>query len=205
MKMKTAAILLIFAFACLPQIAFGAGIWGPWIIDKQPTCTGHGQEHRVALQGKGGIQYRHIAPLGHHYAGVITKKPTCTKTGIKTYTCTRCGAAYTKIIPALGHKFGSWQVKAPARPGIPGEETRLCSRCGFEETRAIAALPVIPAKGFFNRTDLLIGGTNLLLLIIFAALVGPYAINNRYIRRQSEINRQIELLEKEVAQQYDFK
>ena len=44
---------------------------------------------------------------GHHWdQGTITKQPTCTEQGEKTYKCTDedCNETYTESIPATGHK-----------------------------------------------------------------------------------------------------
>lgn len=40
----------------------------------------------------------------HDYTVVITKEPTCTEDGEKTYTC-ECGDSYTEVIPKLGHNY----------------------------------------------------------------------------------------------------
>ena len=41
--------------------------------------------------------------LGHAWDnGTVTKQPTATETGIKTFTCTRCSATKTETIPAGG-------------------------------------------------------------------------------------------------------
>lgn len=43
-------------------------------------------------------------PHVHKYnSGVVTKEPTCTNTGIKTYTCVDNDYSYDEKIPALGH------------------------------------------------------------------------------------------------------
>lgn len=43
-------------------------------------------------------------PHVHKYNnGVVTKEPTCTDTGIKTYTCVNSDYSYDEKIPALGH------------------------------------------------------------------------------------------------------
>lgn len=43
-------------------------------------------------------------PHVHKYnGGVVTKAPTCTDTGVKTYTCVNNDDSYTETIPALGH------------------------------------------------------------------------------------------------------
>lgn len=70
--------------------------------------------------------------------GKVTKEPTCTEDGVKTYTCTvpGCGETKTEVIPATGHKFGEWkETKAPTCTE-KGEETRECA-CGEKETREI--------------------------------------------------------------------
>ena len=40
----------------------------------------------------------------HDYNSSVTKQPTCTDTGIRTYTCS-CGDSYTESIPATGHNW----------------------------------------------------------------------------------------------------
>ena len=42
-----------------------------------------------------------ISMLSHSYEGSVTKQPTTTETGIKTYTCSGCGDSYTDTIPCL--------------------------------------------------------------------------------------------------------
>ena len=50
-----------------------------------------------------------VAILGHAWnAGTITKQPTRTETGVKTYQCSRCNETNTEVIPATGacnHKY----------------------------------------------------------------------------------------------------
>ena len=40
----------------------------------------------------------------HSYSSKVTKEPTCTATGTRTYTCS-CGDKYTESIPAKGHNW----------------------------------------------------------------------------------------------------
>ena len=42
-----------------------------------------------------------LAALGHDYLASVTKQPTTTEEGIRTYTCTRCGNTYTESIARL--------------------------------------------------------------------------------------------------------
>lgn len=45
-------------------------------------------------------------PHVHKYnSGVVTKEPTCTDTGVKTYTCVDGDYSYDEKIPALGHDY----------------------------------------------------------------------------------------------------
>lgn len=45
-------------------------------------------------------------PHVHKYnGGVVTAKPDCTHTGVKTYTCVDGDDSYTETIPALGHDY----------------------------------------------------------------------------------------------------
>ena len=40
--------------------------------------------------------------LGHAYSSAVTKAPTCTAAGMKTYTCSTCKHSYTEVLPATG-------------------------------------------------------------------------------------------------------
>ncbi len=40
--------------------------------------------------------------------GIVTLEPTCTETGVKTYTC-NCSETKTEEIPATGHTYGTWE------------------------------------------------------------------------------------------------
>lgn len=39
------------------------------------------------------------------YEASVTKAPTCTSNGVKTYTCKNCGYSYTEVIPSEGHHY----------------------------------------------------------------------------------------------------
>ena len=47
-----------------------------------------------------------IHRLGHKYTSEITKEPTCTTAGVRTYTCSVCGYVTTENISATGHTAG---------------------------------------------------------------------------------------------------
>lgn len=59
----------------------------------------------------------------HSYVSNVTLNPTCTASGIKTYTCTACGDTYTETIPSTGHSWKSASCTAK----------KTCSTCGATE------------------------------------------------------------------------
>ena len=67
-------------------------------------------------------------------AGAVTKEPTCTEPGVKTYTCTTCGATRTESIPALGHAWGAYTVTKHAVNGNNGKKNRTCTSCNTTES-----------------------------------------------------------------------
>lgn len=68
--------------------------------------------------GSSGGSYTPPAQHTHTWnAGVVTKEPACTEAGVKTYTCTTCGATKTEEIPATGHNYNNG----------------VCSNCGDKQ------------------------------------------------------------------------
>ncbi|MBQ6430375.1 MAG: S-layer homology domain-containing protein, partial [Oscillospiraceae bacterium] len=69
-----------------------------------PTCTESGLtagEHCTRCDYK--VAQQTVPALGHAWdEGKVTTPATATKDGVKTYTCTRCGATKTEVIPATG-------------------------------------------------------------------------------------------------------
>lgn len=83
-----------------------------------------------------------LEKLPHSWGeGVETQAPTCTKEGVKTFTCSRCHNTKTEPIPALDHDWGEWKVETPATETTEGSETRTCQRDpSHTETRSIPKL-----------------------------------------------------------------
>ncbi len=62
--------------------------------------------------------------------GSITTQPECLKTGVKTYTCSKCQEQRTEQVPALGHQYSSqWTVDKEATCSEKGQKSRHCIRC----------------------------------------------------------------------------
>ena len=75
----------------------------------------------------------------HSYSASVTKQPTCSSTGTRTYTCS-CGDSYTESIPAVDHH---WQhhdatghydkvVDQPAWDEPIYETRAICYGCGAQ-------------------------------------------------------------------------
>ena len=69
---------------------------------------------------------RNCAVEGHELdEGVVTTNPTCTATGVKTFTCSACGGTEVTILPALDHDWAAATCMTP----------KTCRRegCGAKE------------------------------------------------------------------------
>ncbi|HBA69448.1 MAG TPA: hypothetical protein DCZ40_08845 [Lachnospiraceae bacterium] len=149
-------------------------------ITKEPTCTETGEKTYTCDCGDSYTE--EIPAKGHHYVDgkctdcgqkdpdhthsyteSITKEPTCTEAGEKTYTC-GCGDSYTEEIPAKGHNYKdgicsecgekdpdhkhSYTESITKEPTCTeaGEKTYTCG-CGDSYTEAV------PATGKHNYVD----------------------------------------------------
>lgn len=111
---------------------------------KEATCTQTGYTGDTyctdcdKLLGMG----KELAALGHDYKATVTKQPTTTEEGIRTYTCTRCNSSYTESIAKLPeqhkHEYTETVTKEPTCTDT-GIKTFTCS-CGDSYTETIAAL-----------------------------------------------------------------
>ena len=85
-----------------------------------------------------------VPALGHNWdAGKITKAATCTETGVKTYTCTRCQKTKTEEIKATGHKEVKDAAVAATCEKAGKTEGSHCSVCG----KVIKAQKEVPVLG----------------------------------------------------------
>ena len=111
---------------------------------KEATCTQTGYTGDIyctdcdKLLGMG----KELAALGHDYKAIVSKQPTTTEEGIRTYTCTRCNSSYTESIAKLPeqhkHEYTETVTKEPTCTDT-GIKTFTCS-CGDSYTETIAAL-----------------------------------------------------------------
>ena len=88
-----------------------------------PTCTAKGYTTHTCACGDSYVD-TYTDALGHAWDnGKVTKEPTETETGVKTFACTRCGETRTETIPATGSDVDVTQMftdvtKNWAYPGI---------------------------------------------------------------------------------------
>ncbi len=64
----------------------------------------------------------------HDYVGVETQAPTCTETGVTTYTCSKCGESYTEDIATIPHDYAESIVDSTCT--ATGTKAYTCSVCG---------------------------------------------------------------------------
>ncbi|MCB5378888.1 Ig-like domain-containing protein [Anaerostipes hadrus] len=121
------------------------------IIDQKPaTCEEKGytgdvycEDCRIIIQDG-----KEIAATGHDWDdGKITKEPTQTSTGIKTYTCKTCKKTKEEIIPMLKeHHWDQGTITKQPTCTEQGEKTYKCTDEDCDETYTES----IPATGHKN-------------------------------------------------------
>ncbi len=147
-----------------------------YTVDIDPTCTEKGSESQHCkycevtqnerpvkenghIEIKGGTEAVHtkcdiceeILSTEHEFTSKITTAPTCTKEGVKTFTC-ECGYTYTAVVPATGHKEVVIPAVAPTYITVGKTEGKKCSVCGTvtvaqkDVAKLTLATPVVTVK-----------------------------------------------------------
>lgn len=112
----------------------------------------------------------------HNYVTTITKEPTCTETGEKTFTCD-CGDSYTEEIPAKGHNF----------------ENGECTDCGEKEADPYKTAP---ANAYSNWNYTLDDTNNIITLNYYKGsetdviVYANYVIGEKTYKTQLKSNKQ---------------
>lgn len=133
--------------------------WGKWTIKRESTCTEKGEQIRkCAVCGEEEIE---SLPLAKHTwdNGKVTKAPSYTKVGIKTWTCKKCGKTKTTTLAKLP------MPKAGTKVIVGGNQytvTKIGSEVRFSKAnakaRAITVPSTIKAKGITYKVTSI--GTN---------------------------------------------
>lgn len=133
--------------------------WGKWTIKRESTCTEKGEQSRkCAVCGEEEIE---SLPLAKHTwdNGKVTKAPSYTKVGVKTWTCKKCGKTKTTTLAKLPMPKAGTIV-------IVGGNQYIVTKVGSEvrfskanaKARAITVPSTIKAKGITYKVTSI--GTN---------------------------------------------
>ena len=107
-----------------------------------PTCRDEGQEEHYKCtvceklfsdaDGKNEIEAPvAIAKVDHTWnEGEVTKEPTCTEKGVKTYTCTVCGETKTEDVAMIPHALQPVAKKDATYKEEGYEAYYKCTECG---------------------------------------------------------------------------
>ena len=103
---------------------------------KTYTCSSCGHQYTEIIpasghsysNGKCTVCGAADANCSHSYSSKVTIAATCTTTGVKTYTCSKCGDVYTETIAATGHNYKD--VIVPPTCENNGYTRHQCANCG---------------------------------------------------------------------------
>ena len=133
--------------------------WGKWTTVRESTCTEKGEQSRkCAVCGEEEIE---SLPLAKHSwdNGKVTKAPSYTKVGVKTWTCSECGRTKTTTLAKLP------MPKAGTKVIVGGNQytvTKAGSEVRFSKANAKARVITVPstikAKGITYKVTSI--GTN---------------------------------------------
>lgn len=104
--------------------------FGEWNTTKEPTATETGSAERKCSK----CEEKETKTLGklidnhkHSYSSKVTTSPSCTTTGVTTFSCS-CGETYTEPISKTSHKYSDSITNPTCTTG--GYTTHTCSVCG---------------------------------------------------------------------------
>ena len=104
-------------------------------VTKNATCTSEGYT-RITCKDCGKIISETVIEKTAHVKMVVKVDATCTGQGSVTTKCSVCGKLLkeTEYTPALGHKWGEWEVISGGNCKVEGKRQRKCTVCGETET-----------------------------------------------------------------------
>ena len=113
-----------------------------WTVSdrKDPDCGNAGYIEYTCMVDHCGTTFCHTLPAAGEHTwneGVVTKEPTCTADGVRTFTCSACGDTRTEAIKALGHEYGQWVIDRDATCVEQGSKHRDCIRGDDTQTEVI--------------------------------------------------------------------
>lgn len=138
MKKQTVFLSVLFLTAMLCVVMFGLLRSPQNGLGKEPIATVlPGKEAGVLTEPVATsswttetIKIEATEPVHvHTYTGEVTKAPSCTESGVRTFRCT-CGASYRENIVPLAHAY----VVTAHNPTCTqrGNTTYVCKICGYQ-------------------------------------------------------------------------
>ena len=93
---------------------------------REATCTqtGYAGDNYCTDCDKLMSTGKELAALGHDYKATVTKQPTTTEEGVRTYTCTRCGHSYTESIAKLTSPSPQPTATPSGKPETPSPQPK---------------------------------------------------------------------------------
>ena len=76
----------------------------------------------------------------HSYTSKVIEPATCTKNGVKEYTCSGCLTSYRENIPAKGHSFGKWLPILFLSNTNEVKQAQTCSTCNHVQEQTVAVM-----------------------------------------------------------------
>ena len=115
---------------------------------KAATCEEAGltEGKKCSRCGDTLVEQQIIPALGHNYTSEVTKPATCVETGIKTFTCTKCGDTYEEVIPMLEHKQATREenrVEPDCTNSGSYDTVTYCTECNEELSRETTTIPAL--------------------------------------------------------------
>lgn len=85
-----------------------------------------------------------------HQTATKCEGQTCTQDGIEIAYCLQCGEVQGENTAYhTGHSFGAWSSFERNSDGVE-TSTRTCRNCGFQETKTLADVNLVPVNNFFE-------------------------------------------------------
>lgn len=130
-----------------------------------PTCTEDGYIRYTSDTGE--TKADTFPATGHDYQSEITQRSTCTENGIKTFTCKKCGDAYTEEYPLAAHE---WEEDITTAGFFKeGLKMTYCKNCGeISDEVAIPHTCPIPVPLFIVLVVL--GAAAVIAIIVFIVI-----------------------------------
>lgn len=121
-------------------------IFGGWFTDS--TCTNAFDfSTKITADITLYAKWTYSPPTPSHThswdSGTVTKKATCTQTGMKTLKCTGCGQTKTESIPATGHTWDSGTITVQPTEKTEGVMTFKCTECNETKTESIPKIACV--------------------------------------------------------------